>query len=290
MIDAAQATKVQDDMIKLARAHSVPIAGVREDRQGKHLGSGTVVNLRGRPYLLTCDHIARDAKQIGSVVMGLGNLVSPITVISPIQPGDDTYDVAVARLEVNWLLGGNIQPLPASRLAENSICDKDEPLFVYGFPTFKEAPLLTANFGRDAGRWTSTPAIILRRQFNITPFCNERMHFTIHYSAKEFKANQKVSGELTPYGFSGSAVWSTGVTRLGAANWSPDSPHVIGMAIQWHECHEAFVCLRIEVIRQFLMWALTKEAAYFRWVERGSPSDDSWADWFAAESVTKQLD
>src|SRR5262245_46770771 len=125
MIDESQPGRVQTAMNAVARAHGIPIALIKGEREGEHLGTGTVVQLRSKPYLLTCDHIVRERTR-GSLAIGLGSGKSPIGVTNPIQTGDSKNDVALSRLNVESLEGGSIIPLQSSRLSIASKIGSDD--------------------------------------------------------------------------------------------------------------------------------------------------------------------
>lgn len=49
-----------------------------------------------------------------------------------------------------------------------------------------------------------------------------------------------------------------------------------------HDTLESLIAHSRDALQQEHEW---REAAYFRWLRRGQPVDDSWADWFACEPI-----
>lgn len=88
---------------------------------------------------------------------------------------------------------------------------------------------------------------------------------------------------------SGSAVWDTGFVAKQGHGWQPEDSRIVGLVRAWDQASHALICVKIEIVRQFLVLALRKEAAYFRWLARSRPAEDDWADWFWAVNLIRDI-
>jgi len=280
---------VQDAMLKSVPRATVPIGIVVGDDNLQHLASGTLFVLCGQPYLVTCHHVAIERLK-GTLAMSLGHGAPTIGLINPFQTGDMVNDVAITRLGKDWLEGGTRKLLSAHQLAEGFNPPLGEVFFVYGYPAFLEAPDLRAHYDRASGRWRSVPAAITRPLWKLPPGYDPRIYFALKYSAYEMLSVTQGKGIATPYGLSGSAVWQTNISVVGEEEWSAECARIVGIAVAWERDHSAMICMKVDIVRQFLLRALRQEAAYFRWANRGSPRHDDWSDWFWAEGAISDLE
>jgi Protein of unknown function (DUF2934) len=91
-----------------------------------------------------------------------------------------------------------------------------------------------------------------------------------------------------PGGMSGSLLWKTNLRRA-PAPWSPDCATVVGLVHRFDEQQQCLIATRIEYVSAWLLTVLRTEYAYERWLNRGEPMGDDWADWFAAKQEVVHL-
>jgi hypothetical protein len=87
---------------------------------------------------------------------------------------------------------------------------------------------------------------------------------------------------------SGSLIWKTNQVEAGS-RWSPEMATVVGLAHRFDEKKQCLIATRIEYVKGLLLTMVRSDYAYFRWIDRGRPMGDDWADWFAAESEVMGL-
>jgi hypothetical protein len=58
---------------------------------------------------------------------------------------------------------------------------------------------------------------------------------------------------------------------------------VVGLIHRFDENSQCLIATRIEYVKGLLLSMVRSDYAFFRWVDRGMPAGDDWADWFAAE-------
>ncbi len=85
-------------------------------------------------------------------------------------------------------------------------------------------------------------------------------------------------------GLSGSLVWDTKFVAAAQAGraWSPSDARVCALVWGVHAKPDVVLATRIEHVRNALLALLRREAAYFRWIDRGRPLHDDLDDWWRA--------
>jgi hypothetical protein len=283
-MDEHMAEQIRD----FVQVYCTPISLVLPDETGALRGTASLLELNGCPYLLTCDHIARE-RSMGSLAIGLGRTDKAARLINPILTGDSDNDIAVSRLPEGLIDGSGKKLLPSTTLANSFSVGTDALLMIHGFPGFLDVPNLATRFYDEHQVLRVQPFAVVASEGHLPSIADARLHFAVPFTREQMLTVTRGHGQITPHGLSGAPVWDTGVTAAGSSSWSPDHMRFVGMAIEWVEAASVVICLRIEIIRRFLLRALQLEAAYFRWCDRGRPVNDEWADWFWAES-TVQLD
>lgn len=268
---------------------TVPIGLECHDGARELRGTGTIVTLRDKPYLLTCDHVARERLN-GSLAIGMGRFTDAKCAINPIQTGDSVNDIAMTRLAPNTLDAANKRALPRDRMARTFSPLPQHLLLVHGFPGFRDVPHLRAQYYDEHNLLRVKPLSIVGPMATLPTGFDDRVRFAIPFHPDQLMIHTGGLGGITPDGLSGSGVWQIGTAdAAGPAPWPPLSARLIGMAIEWVERAAVLICLRVEVVRRFLLLSIRQEAAYFKWLERGQPASDSWFDWFWAESSIREF-
>jgi hypothetical protein len=110
-----------------------PISKVISEDYGELLGTGSYVQLRGRPYLLTNEHVARCRDK-----HPLAHLPNPDDFfkgdVHPFQMQRFPIDAAIARLDDAIMKNATQRPIPAGRIANKHAPVTHELLFMAGFP------------------------------------------------------------------------------------------------------------------------------------------------------------
>lgn len=273
------------------RAHSFPyvasISAEIEPNVGKHLGSGLYLTLGTEAYLLTNEHVAR---KINQYPLGhhLIDGVSVARISNPVQVALAPYDLAVTRIDRSiWSQANNQRrALPAERLATKHDSVDMDLLFLMGYSGER------SYFSPSYQTLVTNGTPLLTQISKTPPEGLSEMFFALPYAPALSKSmDPKGKGLPIPGGFSGAPVWDTNFLRCMQEKrlWTPEESRITGIAFLWIETTAHLVAIRIEYVREFLLYALRNEAAYFHWIERGRPSNDAFYDWIWAESTISSI-
>jgi hypothetical protein len=279
--------KVSDQMRVYVYPYIASISRELEPNVGEHLGSGLYLDLRGEAYILTNEHVARAINETPlahQLLQGKGTT----RIMNPFRAAKHPYDMALTRIEREaWRNKNNARlALDASRIARKHDPEESDFLFMLGYsgqrsyfsPSYE---ILVTNGTPYLTQETKTPPDGLSDMFFAIPYLPEL--------AKSL--SPKGAGLPDPHGFSGTPVWDTNFRRcsLNEQHWTPEESQVTGIVIRWSEATGHLIAVRVEFIREFLLYALRCEAAYFNWMRRGRPENDALADWVWAENTLSQL-
>jgi hypothetical protein len=252
---------------------------------GEAWGTGTFLELFGKPYVLTNDHVAEQMTKGGLAFTPNENehchrLVHPFVGMGP------PVDAAISRVDdISWD-GKERSAVPVRRIALSHRTAEHEFQFMMGFP------------GR--GYWSQSGMTLVSRG---VPYLtqevplpegldNPEFYFALPYNPEMTKSvDGKPARMPLPGGFSGSLVWNTRAVEVGISNWNPGMAVATGLIWGWGQNEDAdkILAVKIEVVRALILRALREECAYFHWVRRGSPDGDALTDWTAAESEIRDL-
>src|SRR5216683_183029 len=191
-----------------------PISKVISEDYGELLGTGSYVQLRGRPYLLTNEHVARCRDK-----HPLAHLPIPDDFfkggVHPFQMQRFPIDAAIARLDDAIMEKATQRPIPAARIASKHAPVMHELLFMAGFPGKR------ARFSALAGALATTTVPFLTQQVPEDSVTSPE-HFRLNYNPERARSVDSRGTFLPePPGFSGSLVWDTGYVRKRGQDWSP---------------------------------------------------------------------
>jgi hypothetical protein len=259
-----------------------PVSRALEHTYGEVEGSGTFVELRGTPYLLTNEHVAR-ARMLYPLAHFLGNGELAARIVHPFQCITEPTDIAIARIDSEVLAMGTKRPAPTARIDFSFQPAGGEILFLHGFPGAQS-------------HFSATYQGLLTRTFpyavDVAPLpqgYDPDLYFALSYPAqgnvKTFEG--RVTDLPNPEGLSGTVVWDTKVVANGAG-WTPEHAKVAGVVFGWNQQNHCLIATKTEIVCYFLLNALRREAAYFHWhLDRGEPLWDELTDWrWAEERVT----
>jgi hypothetical protein len=274
------------------RGHTYPyitsLSWAEELSVGNHLGSGLYLGHSGEAYILTNEHVARAIRGT-PLAHQLLQGEHATRVMNPFQVAKHPYDMALTRIEREvWLDAKNSRvALDISRIASKHDPAESDFLFMLGYSG--QRSYFSASF--ETLFTNATP--YLTQESKTVPDGLSDMFFAIPYLpdlAKSLSPN--AAGLPDPHGFSGTPVWDTNFRRcmLSGQQWTPEESRITGLVVRWLESTGHIVAVRVEFIREFLLYALRCEAAYFNWIRRGRPSNDGFADWVWAEKALPNLE
>lgn len=267
-----------DAMARFTAPFITAIYDVIDKKSGQLTGSGTFINLRGSPYILTAGHVAYEALTHQGLAHSTKDGSPPGFISNPLKLAGHPYDIGVVRLDDGVLRDTPHTCAPSAYLAADSSGVESDVLFVHGFPGRRSKPiaLFQSVFS------TSLPygAATSISQYS---WFDPSLHIALGYSpAGMIDGNLSQPEFVEPFGLSGSALWKTNRAGTSSAGWKPEQARIVGILFAWDQKAHSLIAIRIEVIRDFLLRFLREEFAYFRWVQRTQPANDDLSDWYAA--------
>jgi hypothetical protein len=282
-IDGDAVAEVHAHMRLMTYPFITPISRQAVAGIGELHGSGTFVALRGRPYILTNEHVVRLGVGFRLAhFVGGGRFVSPIDF--PFIAAPAPIDAAIARVLPEALVGGNRSVLPTSSIDERFRAVDGEVMFVNGFPVALEA--------FDAGTLEAhaTPLTVdlidLPNRHDLDP----AKHVAVRYPVGGHQLGGGAGLLPDPAGLSGSALWDTKYVASGANEWVPADAKVAGLIFGYLPNPSCLLATKIEVVREFLLDALRHEAAYYRYLETLDHPAGALSDWLWAEAETSDIE
>jgi trypsin-like peptidase len=224
------------------------------------LGSGIYLELNGAPYLLTCEHIARNQgrnmSRLGHVLEdGANYLAFPHPFAGRLAP----EDLAITQVHLEYWKSGTRLSLPIDQVALSHQPAENELLFMCGYPGERSyfSPF-DSNLVAKVIPY-SAPQVALPADRRFT----DEFHFAIPYStelAESLSVNQSPLPKAG--GFSGAPVWDTRFVAGGCTtNWSAVNARLTGIAFWWDQKDGRLVCTRAEKVRQFISDFLREKPA-----------------------------
>jgi len=262
-----------------------PICATLEDETGvqfgKVVGSGTFVSLRGEPWIVTNEHVAR-AQAEHVLAHFRGNDMYAAAIVHGFVCLSPPEDMALARIEPSMLEGAEKIPLPLDRVATEFSPIEGEVLFVMGYPGKR------SHFSALAGGLQTWPLPFATDVAALPEGTDNAMFFALDYPAGDqvVGLDGKRTSLSEPKGLSGSLVWNTRYVQRGNA-WTPADAVVCGILQLWDQGNQLLIGVKANVFRGFLLDALRVEASRKKWESRGSPPGEEWSDMpWAEETIT----
>lgn len=274
-----------DAMADFTAPFVTAIYDVIDEKSGQLTGSGTFIELLGKPYILTAGHVAYEALTHRGLAHSTKNGSPPGFISNPLKLAGHPYDVAVVRLDEGALHGTSHTCVPSTFLAEDSSGVESDLLFAHGFPGQRSKPI--ALFQSVISKTLPYGAATASSQYS---WFDPALHIALDYSlAGMIDGNLNQPDFVEPFGLSGSSLWKTNRAGTTSAEWTPELAKIVGVLFAWDKKAHSLIAIRIEVVREFLLRYLREEYAYFRWVGRGSPTRDDLSDWYAAVDAIPTL-
>lgn len=280
-------SKVVDDMRQHTFPYTAAISREISANEGEHLGSGSYLQLRGAQYLLTNEHVARHIN-----LYPLGHQLTKdgyaARMTNALQVARSPYDLALTRIDSHiWSDAKNQRlALPIERLAEKHNPAENELLFTMGYAGDR------SRFIENLETLFTKATPYLTQESKSPPGWISSMCFALPYAPDRARSlDPKGAGLPIPLGFSGSPVWNTNFRRCNLENrrWDASRSEVTGIVFKWDKSSAHIIAVRIEHVREFLLYAVRAEASYFHWIDRGRPYGDDLTDWVWAERLIPSL-
>lgn len=276
-VDPPALMRIGQAMRDFTASFITPVCRSPEHNYGEVEGSGTFLELRNNPYLLTNEHVARARLQHRLAhFLNNGELVAAI--VHPFRCVTEPEDVAVARIDLDLMESSTKRGVPAATIDPFFRPVDGEIVFIHGYPGV-QSRFSALNQGVMARTCPyATDVNTLPDGFNPT------MHFAITYPMYGVRDFQGREVQLPqPPGLSGSLVWDTKFVASGGGNWDPIQARVCGIIWAWHINNQRLIGTKIEYVRAVLLKHLRLEAAYFRSLRRAEFPGDTFSDWLWAE-------
>lgn len=260
------------------------IYGLISPNEGELVGSGAFLKFGDSTYLLTAAHVCESglAKYEG-VAHSTGYGAPPERINNPIQCLGSPSDLALVRIDPSRTTGVRGY-VGADAFAGPLVGLEHDILFFLGYPGSSSRFL--ALMGGIVS--TAMPYGTMLGTSSYPWFDPER-HVAVEYRGEgNVDETGKPAALPLAFGLSGSLLWKT--NRMAhREGWSPAKAQVLGVVTHWDPDAQSLVATKVPIVRRFLLDSLRRESAYFHWLRRGSPPNDDWTDWFAAEAEIANL-
>ena len=218
-------------MIGHIQPHLTSISRILSETEGEHLGSGSYLEIEGKKYIVTNEHVAKHLATHSLTHQFFGNentlkLTKPaITKLSPV-------DVAFIEIpNLSWFLfDHSALEIPSDRFAAAHNPAESECLFFAGY-SGERSKFLFGHLMTPV-----TPYLTQERPFpsNVRE-ADPDFHFALFYPPDLATSVDGTSHLPNPHGFSGSLVWDTKrVACLSAGiEWNPEMAKITGIVWGW---------------------------------------------------------
>jgi hypothetical protein len=221
------------------------ISKTDDNESGKAHGSGVYLDIKTRPYLLTCEHVVRQGYDNGYRITHLPKAGDNYCAFNnPWFYAPDPVDLAITYIDPRVWSQGERLGLPASRIATTHDVVQNELLLLCGYP----------GFGSYFSRFTGEPVLDTRLipytawQTTLPAGFDPRIHFALQYEMGLAEATDRGNAKLRdPPGFSGAPIWDTGYVASNCSkSWTPGQGRIIGIATRWVEEDSCIVAIKAE--------------------------------------------
>ncbi|MVT64962.1 hypothetical protein GPL21_07560 [Bradyrhizobium pachyrhizi] len=228
---------------------TVPISISLNDMHGKHLGTGSFVDLGGIITLVSCEHVIgkRRNNNLAHRVIGIDRYIA---LTGPGAFIVEPVDVGVAAISsLLWdEYSRKSEAIPESRLVVLHDAAPNELFFVFGFAEE------SSHFFFDTLEVNGTAYLCREAPLPSHSRLDRQIHFALEYNRD---LATKVFGEHglpKPVGMGGSLVWNTRFVECSShgREWEPGYADVAGMIWFWSE-NDVIAATRVEYVRSFLL-------------------------------------
>ncbi|WP_316173350.1 MULTISPECIES: hypothetical protein [unclassified Bradyrhizobium] len=240
--------KVMRRMLDSSSCFTTPISiSLNNDMTGKHLGTGSFVDIGPIAVLLSCEHVLgfRRTNRLAHRFLGRDHyfLIDGAGAYAP-EPVDAAVAVVSREaFEEPWCRS---RAIPLDRFAAKHDPEPDEIFFVHGFA------VENSQFVYDTLRTDGTAYLCREVPLPGDPRMIPEVHFALEYR-RDIAVRSFGDHDLPdPHGMSGSVVWNTKYRQCAVEKreWSPDQAVVTGLLWAWpHESR--IIATRVEYLREF---------------------------------------
>jgi len=234
------------------------IAGCVGDDAGEVIGSGTLIEVKGQPYLLTAEHVwtqqyETDAKgdRLYNGLSYCGYAEGPFyRITNRMLSYPHPRDIAVAQVFQEDAVRGAQEPTKWHDMPKFTPKLEGEILFVHGYPG------KYSQYFRLCGGIVSRdfPWIATEEPCNCGWF-DRATHVAIGYPVRGTDARGPEVDLPDPKGLSGSGLWRTNIVAKGSS-WKPEDVQLVGVIIEWDPESKTLIATKIEHVRTLVLLAI----------------------------------
>ena len=245
----AQCEDVLRRMYDAVSRFTVPISISLSDTHGKHLGTGSFVDLGRIITLASCEHVMgkRKNNNLAHRVVGIDRYIavtgSGACIVEPVDVG------VVAISPVLWdEYARKSEAIPENRMAVLHDAAPNELFFVFGFAEEN------SHFFFDTLEVNGTAYLCRETPLPSHSRLARQIHFALEYNQDLATKAFGEHGLPKPPGMSGSLVWNTRFVECSneGKEWTPGYADVAGMVWFWSE-DDVIAATRVEYVRSFLL-------------------------------------
>ena len=222
-------------------------------------GTGSILELQGRRFILTNEHVLLDEKtgsERPNLAYGLAGTESVFRMDRGFLSAPFPIDCAICPLpEPVWEMTSTAAAIPERLITWAHVPVAREILFFRGYAQenshFHFEHLLSGSTSYATQAMEEAPAGL-----------DERLFFALHHTPEKAEILDGVGHLPLPPGFSGSTVWNTRYVEclLAGKPWTPEEARVTGVVCRWRSGDTGIVVLRVEYLRSWLLNAANEMA------------------------------
>lgn len=249
------ARRVAMEMREFTAPFVSPISHEKAGTEPRLSGTGSFVELFGRRFLLTNEHVVFDEQAddyLSSLAHGLFGTADACRILNGALSAPYPIDCALIPIpEPIWQLPHCARAIPESYFDWAHAPESREILFFRGYAqensSFHFENLITGSTSYATQEMDAIPAQLDKRFF-----------FALHHSPEKAEIIDGLSRLPLPPGFSGSTVWNTRFVEFLVAGkpWTSDEARVTGVVCRWRSGDAGIVALRVQHLRSWLLNAL----------------------------------
>jgi hypothetical protein len=234
-----------------------PISYERLDDLPRLTGTGSFIELCGRPFLLTNEHVLVDEKTADpkpKLAHGLRGTDDVFRIVSGSLSAPYPIDSALCPVpNAVWGRTHGAATIPESLITWAHVAVPREIIFFRGYAqedsSFHFENLLSGSTSYATQQMEELPAGL-----------DDRFFFALHHSPEKAEMINGATHLALPPGFSGSTVWNTHYVECLSAEkpWTPNEARVTGIVCRWRTGDAGIVVLRVEHLRSWLLNAINE--------------------------------
>jgi hypothetical protein len=250
--------EVDEAMARHSAPYITAIARPVANDEGDFIGSGSFMIFGGQAFLITARHVAMDAQMdaVGGAAFSNGD-AKPYQLITAPFITDENLDVAIVPVTLDREPGSTRLACPSDYISQVSGPLRDW-LFVHGFPGERSRFLrISEAIHSKTLPYGTATAIPSWSDFN------PNLHFAVGFDPTSAQHSDGTSATLPdPHGMSGSAVWNTRRSEIGAG-WKPTDARIMGVIHRWDQTADCLIGTRIEHVHGLIArsWPPPKNSA-----------------------------